>query len=250
MEANGHVNGHENGLDARKRINGLSKGPMELYLVRINPACRVVWLYMLQHEIPHILIDVDFSRGPENLPVVFRTHPHQEVPLLVDGEVVVYEGPAILRYLSLKYTDGAGLGHTLKQQMAVESVINWANAELVRGIGYNYIYPQFLENYVFTPEKVNEAVVEKGLRMVTNHLEIIEKKYLARQKYLCGDRLTMADTCVAAVVVLLEWTGFGFKMWPKVETWLNRIKQQTFWDEVHTTHNEFVKEIQMAGLFK
>lgn len=45
----------------------------------------------LQNELPHLLLDVDFSKGPNHLPPVFRNHPHQEVPLLVDGDVVVFE---------------------------------------------------------------------------------------------------------------------------------------------------------------
>lgn len=40
----------ENGVD-EKKINGFhkhDKGPMELYLIRISPPCRAVWLYLLQ----------------------------------------------------------------------------------------------------------------------------------------------------------------------------------------------------------
>lgn len=50
----------------------------------------------LQNELPHLLIDVDFSKGPNHLPPVFRNHPHQEVPLLVDGDVVVFEAYVVL----------------------------------------------------------------------------------------------------------------------------------------------------------
>jgi len=39
-----------------------------------------------------LTIDVDFSRGVDDLPVVFRRQPHQEIPLLVDGDLVVFEG--------------------------------------------------------------------------------------------------------------------------------------------------------------
>lgn len=67
-----------NGVDkVSTKKNGFHKGPMELYLVRISPACRAVWLYVIQNELPHLLIDVDFSKGPNHLPPVFRNHPHQ-----------------------------------------------------------------------------------------------------------------------------------------------------------------------------
>lgn len=119
-----------------------------------------------------------------------------------------------------------------------------------RAIGYNYIYPQFLEKYTLSPEEANEALVESGLRQVSKHIEIIEKKYFksSKDKYLTGSRLTMADTSVASVLVLLEWTGFKFKMWPKVETWMNRVKRQQFWDNVHTTHSDFVVQLRRASM--
>lgn len=38
-----------NGVDkVSTKKNGFHKGPMELYLVRISPACRAVWLYVIQ----------------------------------------------------------------------------------------------------------------------------------------------------------------------------------------------------------
>nr|XP_022343057.1 glutathione S-transferase theta-1-like [Crassostrea virginica] len=238
-----------NGVDkVVTKKNGFHKGPMELYLVRISPACRAVWLYVIQNEIPHLLIDVDFSKGPKQLPPVFRNQPHQEVPLLMDGEIIVFEAQAILRYLSMKYTASAGFGLSLQTQMLCESVISWSFGELLRSVGYLYVFPQFLEGYSFSPESANEVVVEKGLRQVTTHLEILENNYLEKSRYLTGSKVTVADTCAASVLVLLEWTGFSFKMWPKVDSWLTRVKQQMFWDEVHTTHNDFVAELERANL--
>lgn len=117
-----------------------------------------------------------------------------------------------------------------------------------RSVGYLYVFPQFLEGYSFSPESANEVVVEKGLRQVTTHLEILENNYLEKSRYLTGSKVTVADTCAASVLVLLEWTGFSFKMWPKVDSWLTRVKQQMFWDEVHTTHNDFVGELERANL--
>jgi hypothetical protein len=51
METNGIENGMDtNGIEnvTTKKMNGFHKGPMELYLVRISPACRAVWLYIIQ----------------------------------------------------------------------------------------------------------------------------------------------------------------------------------------------------------
>jgi glutathione S-transferase len=67
-------------------------------------------------------------------------------------------------------------------------------------------------------------------------------------KYLTGPEITIADSCVAIVLTLLEWSNFNFKMWPKLESWLKRIKQHPFWDDVHVSHNVHVKEIQRSSM--
>lgn len=230
-------------------MNGFHRRPVELYLVRLNPACRAVWLYMLQHNIPHILIDVDFSKGEERLPESKRKQPHRDVPIVIDGDVVVFEGPAILTYLSTHYTDYSGYGLTLAHRMLCESLLSWANSELHRAVGYNYIYPQFLEKYTLPSESANECLVESGLKLLSRHLEILEKKYLEKTRFLVGNRITVADSFIACILVQAEWTGTKLKMWPKVEAWLSRVKNQEHWDTVHLSHNLYLRELERAALF-
>lgn len=89
--------------------------------------------------------------------------------------------------------------------------------------------------------------MEYGLTRLTSHMESIEKRYLDKQKYLTGVKVTIADSYVATILLQLEWTKFNFKMWPKVDAWLRRIKQQEFWQDVHATHLTFLREIGNAN---
>ncbi|CAH1780469.1 unnamed protein product [Owenia fusiformis] len=228
--------------------NGPDK-PVDLYVVRISPPCRVVWLYLLQNNIPHNLIDVDFTKNEQSAPEFLKKNPHQEVPILVDGEVIVFEGQAILRYLATQYRNLAGYGLTLSQRMLTESIISWANGELHRVVGYRYTYPQFLERFRLPSESANEALVESGIQSLTRHLETLEKRYLDKNKYLTGDKLTVADSYVATILLQVEWTAFKFKIWPKVDEWIKRVKQQEFWDTVHKAHDDFVHELEQANMF-
>ncbi|KAL4235460.1 Glutathione S-transferase [Mactra antiquata] len=229
--------------------NGMHRRPVELYLIRINPACRIIWFYMLQHNIPHILIDVDFSKGEKQLPDAIKKCPHREVPIMIDGEFVVFEAPAILTYLATTYTDYSGYGITLQSRLLTESLLSWANSELHRAVGHNYIYPQFLEQYALPVEKANEVLVESGLKLLGRKLEVIEKKYLDKSQYLTGSRVTIADSFVATVLLQAEWSGTKFTMWPKVEKWLSRVKNQVHWETVHNSHMMYLRELERCALF-
>lgn len=83
-----------------------------------------------------------------------------------------------------------------------------------------------------------------GLRTISGLLERLETRYLQRTPYLCGQRITIADMFVATVLVQLEWTTFNFKLWPKVASWLQRVKRVDFWEKVHEEHVGFVKELK------
>lgn len=233
-----------------KGLNGIHRRPVELYLVRVNPACRIIWFYMLQHNIPHILIDVDFSKGEAQLPDGIRKHPHREVPILIDGEFLVFEAPAILTYLASNYTDYAGYGITLQNRLLTESLISWANSELHRAVGHNYIYPQFLEQYILPSDKANDVLVEYGLKQLSRQLEILEKKYLEKSHFLTGNRITIADSFVATVLLQAQWSGTKFTMWPHVEKWLSHVQNQVHWDTVHLSHAAFLKELEKCALFE
>ena len=118
-----------------------------------------------------------------------------------------------------------------------------------RAVGYNYIYPQFLEKYTLPSESANECLVESGLKLLSRHLEILEKKYLEKTRFLVGNRITVADSFIACILVQAEWTGTKLKMWPKVESWLSRVKNQEHWDTVHLSHNLYLRELERAALF-
>ena len=91
--------------------------------------------------------------------------------------------------------------------------------------------------------------MESGLKLLSRHLEILEKKYLEKTRFLAGNRITVADTFIACILVQVEWTGTKFKMWPKVEAWLSRVKNQEHWDTVHLSHNVYLRELERAALF-
>ena len=118
-----------------------------------------------------------------------------------------------------------------------------------RVVGYGYTYPQFLQRYRLPSEEANDALVESSIRQLTRHLETLENGYLAKGRFLTGDRLTVADSVVATILLQTEWLGFKFKMWPKVELWLKLVRAQDYWSDVHAAHKKFLVELENAQYY-
>ena len=62
--------------------------------------------------------------------------------------------------------------------------------------------------------------------------------------------MTVADSYIATTLLQAEWIGFKFRLWPKVESWLRRVKAQEYWSEVHAAHRELVTEIEYGPYFE
>jgi len=216
---------------------------MKLYVVKVSPCCRAVWLYCLRNKLPVEIIELDLFAGEHKSEDFLKLNPHGEVPVLTDGENSVFEACAVLRYLAYKYTNHKDFGKNSAEKWKVFSYLTWASSELHRIVGYRIIYPQFFEKY-HLPNDANDALVEKGMEELTKVLETLEHQALAFSKFLCGDQITIADLYVGTVLTQLEWIEFDFKLWPNIIGWLAAIKKSNHWEFVHEKHNGFLKELK------
>ena len=60
-------------------------------------------------ELPHERLDYGHVHGGLDAPDYLALNPHGKVPTLVDGDTVIWESMAILRYLAARYGDGGGV---------------------------------------------------------------------------------------------------------------------------------------------
>ncbi|XP_067933376.1 uncharacterized protein [Watersipora subatra] len=221
--------------------------PVTLYLVKISPTCRIVWLYLLQSNIDHKLVDInDVEEMEEAAGSLALTAGQMDVPILTDGDIVVFEAPAILEYLGKQYTGYANMGKSATTQATCSSIISWTNSELHRVAGYMFAYPQFLTKYRLDTDAANECLVECGIQRLTALLSKIENVYLARTQFVCGPQLTVADSFMVTTLLQSQWGGFNFSIWPKVKAWVLEVMNQPHWDTVHNAHKEFLNDVILS----
>lgn len=99
-------------------------------------------------------------------------------------------------------------------------------------------------------EETAETPNDATMRKVVDILESTEKKHFGLgTKFLCGDKLTVADLYVASILLQLEWMeSVDMKLWPKLNRWLKDIQKQEHWETVHAKHREFVDALKNVPL--
>lgn len=146
-------------------------------------------------------------------PAYLALNPHGRVPTLKDGDVVVWESMAIVRYLAARYSTGLLWPEDPAERAAADQWMTWCQAQ-----------PYAACNRLFwltirTPEaEQDRGKIAQTLERLTEQFGLIEAQ-LAKHRYLAGDRLTMADFPVGTMLYRYFKLPVKRAALPNIERW-------------------------------
>ena len=166
-----------------------------------------VALYLEEAGLPYEAIPVDTRKGEQHTPEFRRVNPNGKVPVIVDGDVTVFDSTAILLYLGEK----TGKFMPASTPAARGPLLSWM---LFVASGLGPFSGQAVHFERYAPESVPYAK-KRYLFEARRHLSILEQR-LASHRYMLGDDYTVADMNVwgwarLATFVLADdnaWTEF------------------------------------------
>ncbi|MDP3862283.1 MAG: glutathione S-transferase family protein [Phaeovulum sp.] len=187
--------------------------------------CRAVHQFMLEVGIPFDDEVVNLMDGDNEKQSFKDTYnPTGQVPILADGDFVVWESSAIAYYLNEKYAAPANwFGATPQQRARIQQYCHWHATYLRRGAGA-FFYTHFAECIWGKNDYSKE--IAKGRYTLDESLKQLER-WLAKSPYLCGDDISFADLLAyhelvshvaGAIVGPTEWAAH-----PHVNAWFNKI---------------------------
>ena len=136
-------------------------------------------------------IDAGAAFGIVHTPGYRAKNPNAMVPLLEDGEVVLWESNVIVRYLCAKHAPGTLYPSGLAERFDAERWMDWQQTTL------NPAGRDAFLQLVRVPSPQREpARIDASVAATEPLLDLLEAQ-LQRHPFLAGDRLTMADIPVA-----------------------------------------------------
>src|SRR5258708_39777787 len=81
------------------------QAPIRLYDSVTSPNCHRVKVVLEEKQLPYRMIPVYLKAGEQKKPDFLRLNPYGKVPVIVDGQIVIYESCIINGYLEEKYPD-------------------------------------------------------------------------------------------------------------------------------------------------
>lgn len=187
-----------------------------LYGITTSRAFRCLWmLEELGLEYRHQPLDFrgDDLKSPDYLDL----NPNGRVPTLCDGELVLWESMAINLYLADRYGHDQGLWpDTHGMQAKTYQWSFWVMTEVEHSLLTVLMHKRVLPEDKRDAHKVsrNEGVLRQPFAILEGALE--------GREYLAGDRFTVADLNVAAVLSWCKPARYSLKELPNLNGWLNR----------------------------
>ena len=190
-----------------------------------QPVRAVAWLLLMKGQKFEFSVIVP---GQRDIPIGSR-HPNYlqkvptgQVPALADGDFVVSESNAILSYLCDKFGWGDFYPQNHQQRAKVNEVMHWYH-RTIREVTIRHFMPRMRPDLRAHYGDRERATSD---RIIKSTLEALEKRYLATNAFVAGDRPTIADITAYSEIAQLHETGlFDFsKAHPKIAAWLGRMR--------------------------
>jgi len=170
-------------------------------------------------------LGLDFQRneaggqfGLVKTPEYLLLNPNALVPVMEDGDFVLWESNVIVRYLCAKHSPGQLYPSDLRERFEAERWMDWQQTTFSPASR-----PGFWQLIRTAPEQRNAQTISDSNAAVEALLATLDAQ-LGRHAFVAGDRFTMADMVLGCEAH--RWFGLPQprESWPNVERWYQGLR--------------------------
>ena len=188
---------------------------IQLYGHEVSGNSYKVRLFLELLNLDYEWISVDLMKGAHKSPDFLALNPLGQVPVIVDGEVVLPDAQAILVYLARQYGDELWLPLA---PLELAQVVRWLSTtagEFRQGPEHARLH------HLFGAQAID---IVRSQQKATDILTVLDQ-HLSHHQWLEFERPTIADVAVFPYVALARDGKIELEPYPHVLAWIERVKQ-------------------------
>jgi len=186
---------------------------MELFDFAPSGNCHKICLFLSLLQVPYQPVPIDVVNLQQKSEPFLMMNPFGQLPVLKDGETVVWDSQAILLYLARKYAAPSWLPLDAVGMSRVMEWLSTAANEVARG-------PSSLRVY----HKFGRAIaMEDALQATASVLPILEQQLKAGD-WLAARHITIADIAIYPYIALAPEGKIDLTPYPAICQWICRIQ--------------------------
>jgi glutathione S-transferase len=168
----------------------LTAGTATLQLLGKSTSINVRKVLWACHEIGIELDHQPFGSGfaSTETPEFLALNPNAMVPVIKDGDFVLWESNSICRYLASAHRRVDLLPADPQQRAVVEQWMDWQATELNNS--WRYAFPALARK---SPSHTDPSLIEEGVRQWNRHMTILDGQLQKTGAYAAGGDFTLAD---------------------------------------------------------
>lgn len=180
--------------------------------------------------LPHARHDVGGAFGGTDTPEFRAMNPNGVVPVVRDGDVVVFESGACLRYLAARYGDA----HFWPQDPGARAELDkWADwVKVTVTVPLTAVFMQLVRT---KPADRNAAVLEANVAALARLMPLADAR-IGAGPWLVGDRPTWADIVLGSILYRYYTLPFERAATPHLDAHYARL----------TRHAPFVEHVMVS----
>ena len=192
---------------------------LKLYDFSSSPNCQRVKVVLEEKKLSYETVPVDLRKREQKNPEFLKLNPYGKVPVIIDGDAVLYESCIINEYLEEKYP---------QPSLMPKDPAGKAKVRILVDYGLNQMespYQKLRQELMKQENERNQETIENMKKDLKNLLQRFERE-IGDEPYLAGD-FSLADAALIPRFLRLE--GFGVlpdPSVPRLGKWLERMKSR------------------------
>ena len=189
---------------------------IKLYEFAASGNCHKVRIMLSLLDIPYESIMVNGATREQKSADYLAMNPLGQVPVLVDGDVVLRDSQAILVYLARQYGAEQANFWLPNEPAALAQVVAWlatAANEVTRG-----------PNALRLHHKWGRAINLVEAETITEQLLTLLNQHLAQSTWLAAAHITIADIAIYPYIALATEGKVDLHTYPAIMAWMKQIQ--------------------------
>ncbi len=180
---------------------------------------KVMWA-VGELDLPHERIDAGGAFGGLDSDAYGKLNPNRRVPVIEDGETVVWESNATVRYLAARYGVGTLWAEDPAERSAADRWMDWQVTTL-----HPPLHPIFW-GLVRTPEaKRDMAEIDAAIKAIQPLWQLLDE-HLSKRSFVAGDAFSMGDIPLGCAFWRYSNLDVERPSLPNVQLWYAELKKR------------------------
>jgi len=202
---------------------------IELYVFPPSPRAFKVMAVANHLGIDWTLRIVDLVKGDQRSPEFAALNPNMRMPVLKDGDYVLWESNAIGQYLAGKKAGSGLLPADEKGRLDVTRWQFWDLAHWDPACAV-FIFENVIKSAVLKSGEPDPAAISKGSESFHRAAKILDGQ-LKGKNFVIGDHLTLADFSLGAVMNLASMAKFPVEPYTEIARWHGILRSLPAWQK-------------------